>query len=213
MLSSVNLFGLIFMLLDHIGYYLYPDLYILRLLGRLAFPLFAYQVSLSITYTHDLKNYISKLYLFAVISFIPYCLFYGHFQFNILFTFFFSSLIIYYYSSSKWHDKYKLLLLYLFIICIHEYLDYSFAGIVLVLLFYYLHDQSIYSVIFCLIVFYIIYSLSLSSFINPEIFSLLSCFYICNYFRINFKIPKLSFYYIYPVHLVLLILTKTYIFN
>ncbi len=44
-------------------------------IGRFAFPVFAFQISEGYTHTHSLNNYIKKLFIFAVISQIPYNLF------------------------------------------------------------------------------------------------------------------------------------------
>lgn len=65
---------------------------LLRIIGRLAFPIFAFMITEGFIHTHDLKKYILRLVLFAVISEIPYNLatgrsfFYPYSQ-NVLWTF------------------------------------------------------------------------------------------------------------------------------
>lgn len=52
---------------------LYLVAYILmRLIGRLAFPLFCFLISEGVNYTHNLKQYVCRLWMFACISEVPY---------------------------------------------------------------------------------------------------------------------------------------------
>lgn len=65
--------AVLFMLIDHLGYYLYPiipnDLYILmRAIGRLAFPIFAYSIVKGADRTKNLGRYFLRLISFAVIG-------------------------------------------------------------------------------------------------------------------------------------------------
>lgn len=62
-----------FMLLDHIGYFLQPilpdTLYVLlRVVGRLAFPIFAYSIAKGYMRTRNPSRYFLRLLLFAVLS-------------------------------------------------------------------------------------------------------------------------------------------------
>ena len=43
--DMMKLLAMITMLIDHIGYMFFPDYRIFRTIGRLAFPIFAYQLS------------------------------------------------------------------------------------------------------------------------------------------------------------------------
>ena len=63
--------ALILMLLDHIGYYFYfaipsEHYWLLRAVGRLAFPIFCYYIVLGYQRTRQLNQYILRLGLFAV---------------------------------------------------------------------------------------------------------------------------------------------------
>lgn len=60
------------MLADHIGCLLFPELSWLRLLGRLSFPLFAFLLVEGALHTGNIKKYLARLAVFAVISEIPY---------------------------------------------------------------------------------------------------------------------------------------------
>lgn len=72
-MNLLKLLAALFMLLDHIGFYYYdilPDLavMILRLLGRLAFPIFAWSVARGFTRTHNLVVYFVRMAGFALVS-------------------------------------------------------------------------------------------------------------------------------------------------
>jgi len=64
--------ALILMLIDHLGYSLFPNLLILRVIGRLSFPIFAYSLTEGYIYTKNRDKYFKRLLIFALISMIPY---------------------------------------------------------------------------------------------------------------------------------------------
>jgi integral membrane protein (TIGR01906 family) len=61
-------FALITMTIDHVGHFLFPDLIELRVVGRLAFPIFAYLFALSYRYTSDKKRLLIQVSVAAVIT-------------------------------------------------------------------------------------------------------------------------------------------------
>jgi hypothetical protein len=60
------------MLLDHLGVFFLPQVFWLRWLGRLAFPLFGWMIANGARNTHSEKKYLKRLLVFAVISQWPY---------------------------------------------------------------------------------------------------------------------------------------------
>ena len=56
------------MCVDHIGVALLPGVWWLRLVGRLAFPLFALCVSAGLCYTRDKRKYALRMLLLAIIT-------------------------------------------------------------------------------------------------------------------------------------------------
>jgi hypothetical protein len=92
------------MVIDHIGKILYPDLLLLRIIGRLSFPIFAYLIVLGIESTKKPRKYMVTLLSFAVISQLPYFLAFGIQPFerlNILFSLFLSAVTIYFYNKKS----------------------------------------------------------------------------------------------------------------
>lgn len=68
------------MTLDHLawlifpGYSLHPLAIILHILGRIAFAIFAYFIAEGYYYTSNKKRYLLRIFLFALISHVPYML-------------------------------------------------------------------------------------------------------------------------------------------
>ncbi len=62
------------MTIDHAGAILYQECLVFRYIGRLSFPLFAYLLTLGLETTRSVKNYFSRLFLFALISQVPFYL-------------------------------------------------------------------------------------------------------------------------------------------
>ena len=90
------------MVIDHVAVILYPNILILQIIGRLAFPLFAYLVVLGVESTKKTRKYMATLLVFAAISQVPYYLAFGIQPFerlNILFSLFFSAVTIYFYNK------------------------------------------------------------------------------------------------------------------
>ncbi|MCI8922228.1 MAG: hypothetical protein HFE88_10295 [Acutalibacter sp.] len=60
------------MLVDHIGYTFFPSLPVLRAVGRLSFPIFAFLLTEGFAHTSDLKKYAGRLFFFGCIAELPY---------------------------------------------------------------------------------------------------------------------------------------------
>lgn len=79
--NFIKWLAIIIMTIDHIGAYILPQYVILRVIGRIAFPLFLYTTVLGTQRTRNFKRYLFQLVLFGIIS-IPFTL--G--RINILFS-------------------------------------------------------------------------------------------------------------------------------
>ncbi len=60
------------MLTDHMGAVLFPQLLFLRVIGRLAFPIYCFLLAEGAVHTHNMKKYLLRLGLFAFASEIPF---------------------------------------------------------------------------------------------------------------------------------------------
>ena len=66
--TALKLLGVVTMTVDHIGYILCPDLVLQRILGRLAYPIFAYLIAEGCTYSkHKAKYFLAVRYWPAVL--------------------------------------------------------------------------------------------------------------------------------------------------
>lgn len=74
---SLRVIALVSMFIDHAYKTIGGDSVILELIGRLAFPIFAFQLVEGYFLTKDYKKYISRMFIFALISEIPYNLMVG----------------------------------------------------------------------------------------------------------------------------------------
>jgi len=201
---------------DHIGYVIFGNFSFLNLIGRIAFPIFAFQITEGFIHTRDFKKYIKKLIIFACISQIPFTLFLSTFSdniftLNIFFTLILGLLSIYIYKITP-----NKLLAFIYILLfgiIAEFIDvdYGMYGIFLIFLFYIFKNKKIFmilSVILLTIAKYIpsliTYSFLQTRFYLCIIFTCLSLIFICFYNKKEGPKAKYLFYIFYPLHLIIL---------
>jgi len=156
----LKILALLFMIIDHTGFILFPNAIIFRAIGRLALPLFAYQMAVGFSHTKNKKKHILKLLAFATICQIPYILMLNLYQvsltLNILFTFVLALCAICLLENihlektpSKWKKVTSILknialfLLSMFLVWLGCYLevDYTWYGILLTIGFYFTLKQ------------------------------------------------------------------------
>lgn len=64
----LRLIAILSMAVDHVGSVFFPEYPVFRWIGRLAFPIFAYCLTVGLLYTHDIKKYLVLLGIFALVS-------------------------------------------------------------------------------------------------------------------------------------------------
>ena len=86
----LKIIAVITMTCDHVSYLIFGGFSFLNYIGRIAFPIFAYQITEGYIHTHNLKKYFFRLFIFALVSQIPFMLFTSiispKFHLNIFFT-------------------------------------------------------------------------------------------------------------------------------
>lgn len=121
------------MTVDHVGVVLYPEYTVLRIIGRLAFPLFAYLLVLGIRSTRNLRGYFNRLLFFAFVSQVPYALANGiepWVKLNIFFTLALGMIMVYFIERSSVAFVIPL------IVSVIVPIDYGVSGTTTILLLY-----------------------------------------------------------------------------
>ncbi|HEY8364439.1 MAG TPA: TraX family protein [Haloplasmataceae bacterium] len=228
--SSLKILAIIFMLIDHIAatnvlnlsINSYPYI-IMRSIGRLAFPIFAFLIVEGYFYTRNIKLYLTRLLIFAFISEIPFnlafynSLFYIKHQ-NVFFTLFLGLLSIKLYEEYKEDNiqqaNFSVILIGLISVILHT--DYNIFGILMIFAYYYFRGDykhlftSILIINLLIIIEPIIevlknpLSFTLVDFI--QIFAILALILIKQYNHKKGLSLKYIFYVFYPLHLLVLYL-------
>ncbi len=196
------------MTLDHTGAILLPNVNILRVIGRLSFPLFSYLLVLGLESTRNLRNYFARLLLFAFISQIPFYLALGvqpleHL--NIFFTL--SSGLVFIHFIRK--NPVLALLPLLASIVLH--FDYGIYGIVLIGCMYLLRNDTELGAILIFLLNLLFLPVSLTQFLSVLALPIILVYekgYLRTAWRSTGKTTypawkKYLFYLYYPLHLTL----------
>lgn len=93
--NALKLLAALFMTIDHIGVVLFPRVLILRIIGRLAMPIFAFMIAEGCKYTRNRRKYFGMVFGLGVLCQIVYYFFDGSMYLSILITFSLSILTIY----------------------------------------------------------------------------------------------------------------------
>lgn len=149
---SLHILAMVLMLCDHLWGTIIPGNDWLTCVGRLAFPIFAFLLVQGYTHTRNLRKYVLRLLLFAVLSEIPFNLAMGSrllypLHQNVLWSFLISIGLIH------WNEKVRtkriwlrlLIALLTFLIAyiggLLTMVDYYHAGILTVLVFYFFRHK------------------------------------------------------------------------
>ena len=235
--NTLKIIAIILMLLDHLWGTIIPGNQWMTLIGRMAFPIFAFLIVEGFFHTSDLKKYMKRLFIFGLISEIPFNLIYTGsiifpFHQNVMFTLLLGLLIINEIDKIKNNKEIKkkiipILKIFLFlIISIIGFVDYGVTGVLTIVVFYLFRGfklawiGQLISLILLYIVFFEGQSVILNIF-NHEYFlplqsiGVLSLIFIWLYNGEkgkNNKLIKYLFYSFYPVHMLVIYLIYYFIF-
>lgn len=219
----LKIIGILTMLCDHTGDALIGHFSFLNLIGRIAFPIFAFQIVQGYMHTHNIKKYALRLFIFAFISQIPFMLFlstfYDSYYLNVFFTLFLGVICIYGFDKIK---NIYLEILFAILICVVAnfiHVDYGAYGIAVIFVFYIFNkfwpnkkSLMCLAFIFITVLKYLPNIISYPSlyiyYVGYMLFTCISLIPICMYNGKQGSKVKYLFYAFYPVHLLLL-----YFFN
>ena len=210
----IKMIAVICMLCDHASDALIGHFTFLNVIGRIAFPIFAFQISEGYIHTHDLKKYFLRMGIFAMLSQIPFTLFTSlisnQFSLNIFFTLLLGLLAILLY------DKIKIKVIGLALVGAIAYLgellhvDYGYWGVLVIFAFYLFKSSKVFTSIayFLLVLLKYLPNLLASNFDIRYICLFIGTFAailpILLYQNKQGKKMKYFLYFFYPVHLLIL---------
>ncbi len=149
----LHIMAMLFMLCDHLWGTIVPGNDWLTCIGRISFPIFAFMLVEGYFHTKNLKKYVCRLLLFAVISEIPFNLAMGSSVFyplhqNILWSFLISIGLIHWNEKAKKKNKLWIRILVGCVTVVIGYVgglvtmvDFYHAGILTVLVFYFFRGR------------------------------------------------------------------------
>lgn len=213
--NQLKIIGIITMTIDHIGVYLFPQCEILRIIGRLAFPIFAYMIAEGCAYTKNRRRYLGTLCLVAILYQTAYFALTKSLYMGIFVTFSLSVAFIYVMDFARTHKNHigmsVLLVALACVLVITDALpkiirgfliDYGFAGVILPALVYGVKTKrdKLFMLSLGLVLLSGIYG-------GVQWYSLLTVPLLALYNQTRGKIKMKSFFYIYyPLHMTVIYL-------
>lgn len=231
--NMLRLLAVIFMISDHVWATYMSFGNWMTYVGRLAFPIFAFQIAEGFMHTKSFKKYSLRLLAFALISELPFNLFYSSRWFNpyhqnVLFTLLLGLMAIKVIDNLKKNHRPKdiaLSVLWLLLIVIGSvlgFVDYGFLGMLTVVMFYIFRDFpfawlcQLIGMVCINIIFFEgqvipteIFGIAVE--IPTQAFAVLSLIPIWLYGGrkgISNKFLQYGFYAFYPVHMIILALIR-----
>lgn len=202
----IKLIAMILMVIDHVGYLYFPEMIELRLIGRLAAPMFAYGIAKGYNYScrnGHFNNYIINLLVLGIVTIFAKYYSFGTIGLNICFTWILSLFILRFMDNKKYvlalitfligaylKVEYGIMMLglpYVFYVSTIKHNDYNLPILYMIIstYWYYLDSKTI---------FYI----QLIAILSVPMIKLLKKCDQC------VKIPKIISYAFYPLHIFIL---------
>ena len=220
--NQLKIIAMVSMLCDHVGLLFFPEADIFRIIGRIAFPIFAYMIAEGCRYTKNRAKYLGMIAGMGIVFQLVYLVAMGSLYQGILVTFSLAIITIYALDGILKSKKFWTVLasvaslafvvFFVFVLPIllkgtDFDLDYGFWGILLPVAVYFLPNRlarTIGTAILLLAraIHYTVFPIALGSL---QWFALLSVLFLALYNGERGKAKmKYVFYIFYPAHLVIL---------
>ena len=82
---TLKIIAIVAMVIDHIGFIFLPEVIVLRVIGRLTFPIMGFFMVEGFRHTKNVRAYAGRLLLYGCITIIPYYFAFGWY-FNVMFS-------------------------------------------------------------------------------------------------------------------------------
>ncbi|WP_418041306.1 MULTISPECIES: TraX family protein [Paenibacillus] len=199
--------AMITMLIDHIGAVFYPQVDELRIIGRIAFPIYAFAVYIGYKHTRNVQKYIWRLFWIAVLSQVPFMAAFNHLSLNVVWTLWSSLLVLL--VLDKLPNRLLVIPIVIGAGIIMEItaMDYGMYGLLLVLLFRYFQGPILVLGHVLLTALYI--QLHSSSVQMYSVVATLGIA-IAQYYGAGFRLkgPRWIWRYFYPAHLAIIAIIR-----
>ena len=225
----IKLIALAFMIVDHVGVVFFPGIREMRLLGRIAFPLYVWCLCVGVEYTRNHWKYALRLLLVGALTQPCFMQALGHgwMEWNVYATLLVGLLAIIAIRENKWGSRYWGPVLALAASCAVQ-MDYGWQGVTFILLMYACRKQksAVAAVMIAFSLFYGHYTFSLTSYFGiaplkeisflPLAKSLLADINRVQFWQIlalpvmlwpskkRWKLPRWATYAAYPGHLLII---------
>lgn len=211
--SVLKWIAVLTMVIDHVGAILFPDQIWMRVIGRVAFPVYAYCLAEGFRYTSDYRRYLGRLALFAILSEIPFDLaFYGvPFSFahqNVFFTLTLGLILLW--VLERFKEQLLLCAGAFVVLCFLAqalHMDYGAGGLLMVFAFYLAQQGTSPWIGWGIFVFINLFGYAG----GVQWAAILALLPIGLYSGKAGKKKQRFFYWIYPLHLLLLWIIEKYI--
>lgn len=233
--NHLKLIAIVAMTIDHVADLLYPNMQgniiciIMHIIGRLTAPIMFFFICEGFYYTHDVKKYIKRLFIFSILSHFAYCFAFGidfipfkeeiFNQTSIMWTLAWSVVALYItYSNTKFKNWQKTLLILL--ICLITFsADFSSIA-VMSILYMYKYRGNLKKQMISMMFWLLIYALVSFIFVN-KLYGILILFSALSYEVLKLydgtrgknKTIKWFFYIYYPLHLLIIGILRILIYG
>ena len=70
--TALKVIAMVSMVIDHVGDIFFPEATWMRMVGRIAMPIFSFCIAEGYVHTHDVKRYLLRMGAFALVSELPF---------------------------------------------------------------------------------------------------------------------------------------------
>lgn len=209
----MQIIAMLTMLIDHVGYIFFPGELYLRVIGRIAFPIYCYLLVQGHIHTSSRPRYLRRLFVIAVITQIPYNMALDPGGWNVVFTLLLSAIVLV--ILDKLPNLWLGIPVVFAAVLLMDYLplDYNAYGLLLVLIFRYARSYWLVAAHFMLNVFFLFYYnwLVQMASLLPTVFIALTPGVLKQLEKR--RIPRWVWWSFYPGHLAVLAIVKILYFQ
>lgn len=229
--NTLKIIAILAMTIDHFTWTFFPGLnhtwyvLLLHIIGRITAPIMWYFIAEGYHYTKNVKKYMLRLFIFAILSHFAYCFAFGisfvpKSIFNstgIIWSFFWAVVLLYFDDKRNISDfKRNLLTIFIFLITFPS--DWSCLSVLAIFLIKKNRDNFKYqclSIFICTLMYSVVYFIFIDKVYGVlQLFTFLSFPILSLY---NGKKGSLNlkwlFYYYYPIHLIIIGILRIYLYG